>query len=107
MDCNECKKNIKDFLSDSLNNKSTIEFIEHVKACDECMEELSIEFLVSEGVKRLDSATSFDLNKELDDKIKESMYKAQFYKRFSIGAVIVTVVAAFLLGLFLSTLFAY
>ncbi len=107
MTCNDCKKNIKGFLNDSLNSKTTIEFIEHVKSCDECMEELSIEFLISEGVKRLDSATSFDLTKELDDKIADSLYKAKFYRYFTVVSVISTVIIAFLLGLFLSTLLSY
>lgn len=107
MDCAECKKKIKEFLAGSLNNKATIEFVEHVRSCDECMEELSIEYIVTEGVKRLDTVTSFDLNKELDDKLNESLSKAKFYKYFAVGIAIVVVIVAFLLGLFLSTLFSY
>lgn len=107
MNCAQCKKCIKDFLNDSLNSKQTIEFLDHVNSCDDCMEELSVEFLVTEGLKRLDSATSFNLENELDEKIKNAYKKAKFYKQFSIVSVIVTVIIAFLLGLFLSTLFSY
>ena len=70
-------------------------------------EELSIEFLVSEGLKRLDTATSFDLDSELNDKINKTYMNAKFYKNFIVISGIVIVVLAFLLGLFLSTLFAY
>ena len=107
MNCSECRKKIKGFLSGSLNNKNTIEFIEHVKSCDECMEELSIEYIVTEGVKRLDSMTSFDLDKELEDKINDSYAKAKYSKYYYWVSGIVIVVVAFLLGLFLSTLFSY
>jgi hypothetical protein len=107
MTCNECKKYIKDFLDDSLNYRHTVDFIEHVRSCEDCMEELSIEYLVSEGLKRLDTATSFDLDTELHDKIDKSYNKAKFYKNFLfiIGSLIV--IFAFLFGFFLSTLFAY
>ena len=107
MTCNECKKHIKDFLDDSLNYRHTVDFIEHVRSCEDCMEELSIEYLVSEGLKRLDTATSFDLDTELHDKIDKSYNKAKFYKNFLfiIGSLIV--IFAFLFGFFLSTLFAY
>ena len=107
MNCYECKKRIKDFLNDSMNSKTCIEFIEHVKSCSECMEELSIEFLVNEGLKRLDTATSFDLERELDDKINQTYSKARFYKNFAFISSFAIFIVAFLLGLFLSTLFSY
>jgi len=107
MDCPECKKRIKDFLNDSLNTKNCVEFVEHVKGCNECMEELSIEFLVTEGLKRLDNATSFDLESELNEKIEKSYNKAKFYKKFMVLSLIAVTISAFLLGLLLSTFFAY
>ena len=107
MDCKDCKKRIKDFLNDSLNSKANIEFVEHVKSCPECMEELSIEYLVNEGLKRLDSATSFDLESELNEKINKAYKKAKFYKNFTFICILSVVTVAFLLGLFLSTLFVF
>lgn len=107
MNCIECKKLIKDFINDSLDNKTTLEFVEHVKSCPECMEELSIDFLVSEGLKRLDNVTSFNLQEELEEKIESSTSKAKFQIQFVVVAVVVTVIAAFLLGVFLSTMFIY
>ena len=97
MDCLECKKRIKEFLNNSMKAKTTVEFIEHVKVCDECMEELSIEFLVKEGLNRLDTATSFDLDKELNDKINKSYSKAKFYSRFMFLCIFAITVIAFLL----------
>lgn len=107
MNCIECKKRIKEFLDDSLNAKKSIEFIDHVRHCDECMEELSIEFLVTEGLKRLDTATSFDLESELDDKLNKAYAKAGFYKNFLFISGVIIAILAFLLGVFLSTMFGY
>lgn len=107
MNCYECKKKIKDFLDDSLNSKNTIEFVNHVRSCKECMEELSIEYLVSEGLKRLDTATSFNLDNELSDKLNEALAKAKFNRYFAAICGIVIFIVAFLLGLLLSTLFTY
>lgn len=107
MDCYECKKQIKEFLNDSMNSKKCIEFVNHVRGCSECMEELSIEYLVNEGLKRLDTATSFNLDHELNEKINKSYSKAKFQKNFTVIAAIVIFILAFLFGLFLSTLFAY
>ena len=107
MNCYECKKRIKDFLNDSLNSKTTIEFVNHVRGCKECMEELSIEYLVSEGLKRLDTATSFNLDHELNDKLNEALSKAKFNRYFGVICGIVIFVVAFSLGLVLSTLFTY
>ncbi len=107
MECYECKKRIKEFLNDSMKSKTCVEFIDHVRSCDECYEELSIEFLVNEGLKRLDNATSFDLESELKNKINKSYSKARFYKTFIVICSITIAIVAFLLGLFLSTLFGY
>ena len=92
MTCNECKKKIKDFLNDSLDNKSVIEFVNHVKACPDCMEELSIDFLVAEGLKRLDNVTSFNLQKELEDKLENSLSKAKFERQFIVVIFVVTII---------------
>lgn len=107
MNCIECKKKIKDFLNDSLNTRQTVDFVNHVNECPECMEELSVDFLVNEGLKRLDSATSFNLEEELKEKLEKSLKNARFSHRFSIIAVILTIVLSFLLGVFLSSFFAY
>ena len=107
MNCNECTKRIKAFLNDSLNSKTCIEFVDHVRGCRECMEELSIEFLVNEGLKRLDTATSFNLDRELHDKLDQAYAKARFNRRFAVIISVAIFGVAFCLGLLLSSLFNY
>ncbi len=54
MDCKDEEKMIPVFLQDELDIKVLNQFIEHIDGCPECMEELSIQFLVAEGLERLE-----------------------------------------------------
>lgn len=66
MNCKEAEKMIPLFLEDDLDTEDMHEFIEHIEKCRECKEELSIQFLVTEGMIRLENGNVFDLQKELD-----------------------------------------
>ncbi|MGN0376272.1 MAG: anti-sigma factor family protein [Suilimivivens sp.] len=65
MTCKEVEKLIPLFLEDDLDTEDLHEFMEHIEKCDECKEELSIQFLVSEGMARLETGNVFDLQNEL------------------------------------------
>ena len=60
---------IPQFLSDDLTTEELREFMEHIENCTDCKEELTIEFLVSEGLARLENGAVFDLQKELSERI--------------------------------------
>ncbi len=66
MNCKEFEKLIPDFITNRLEYKELKAFISHVEACEECKEELTIQFLVAEGMVRLVEGDAFDLQKELD-----------------------------------------
>ena len=65
MACKEIEKMIPLFLSDDLDTEDLREFMEHIEKCGECKEELSIQFLVLEGMSRLELGNVFDLQNEL------------------------------------------
>ena len=65
MDCKQVEKMIPQFLDDDLTTEELREFMEHIENCTDCKEELTIEFLVSEGLVRLENGAVFDLQKEL------------------------------------------
>ena len=69
MDCKQVEKMIPQFLDDDLTTEELREFMEHIENCTDCKEELTIEFLVSEGLVRLENGTVFDLQKELSERI--------------------------------------
>ena len=72
MDCKEFENMIPIFLDEKLNNKQAKEFFAHMESCENCKEELRIQFLITEGTQRLEEGDSFDLNKELDLKLERT-----------------------------------
>lgn len=80
MNCKETEKMIPVFLQDDLDNKMLEQFIEHISSCPECMEELSIQFLVSEGLERLEAGNNFNLKNALDDRVKTAENEIKVYR---------------------------
>lgn len=75
MDCKEVQRNITAFLDEELDGKSAENFLHHIEECPECREELSIQYLVKEGMVRLEEGGSFDLSKDLKELITQSYKK--------------------------------
>lgn len=75
MDCKEVQKNITAFLDEELTGKTAEKFLNHIEECPECKEELSIQYLVKEGMVRLEEGGSFDLSKDLKELVAESYKK--------------------------------
>ncbi|MDE5908109.1 MAG: zf-HC2 domain-containing protein [Lachnospiraceae bacterium] len=72
MTCKDAEKMISLFLEDDLEMDDLRKFLEHIDNCSECKEELTIQFLVSEGMARLESGNVFDLQNELKYCIEEA-----------------------------------
>lgn len=72
LDCKDYEKLIPDFLADKLDSENTEKFIAHIEGCQECMEELSIQFLITEGMNRLEQGSTFELTKELSTLIEDN-----------------------------------
>ena len=65
MDCKEFEKLIPDFFEQKMDFLTLNRFNKHMKECPDCKEELTIRFLVIEGIQRLEDGDAFDLQKEL------------------------------------------
>ncbi len=72
MNCKETEKMISLFLQDELEGKNLEQFVEHIEQCPECKEELSIQFLVSEGMERLEEGNNFNLQNALADRLENA-----------------------------------
>ena len=72
MTCRECEKQIPDFIGRKMDYLGIKRFLEHVDACDSCREELVIQFLIQEGMARLEYGDVFDLQRELQDHLEEA-----------------------------------
>lgn len=81
MTCKEAEKQIPLFLKDSLDEESLSEFIDHIKQCKECKEELAIQYLTVEGLVRLEEGASFALDRELSIKIGQANRQIKINQR--------------------------
>lgn len=95
MKCIEFQRLIHDFINDEILNDDKYifleEFIEHSKECKECYEELEINYMIMEGLDKLenDFKGSFNFKEELQKKLNahdERIYNE--YKINIIGGVI-------------------
>lgn len=80
MDCKETEKKIPSFLQDELDGSMLEEFVEHVEHCPECKEELSIQFLVAEGLERLEEGNNFNLQEELLMKLEGAEHRINVHR---------------------------
>lgn len=101
MNCKEAEKKIPSFLNDELDGDDLAEFVEHIEECPECKEELSIQFLVSEGLEQLERGNNFNLQEALvetldsaDDRIRINriLRHVLFWLELAVAAAIVAAV---------------
>lgn len=85
MDCKETQHCIQLFLKDELDDSAAQKFVEHVRSCNECMEELTIEYLLSEGMSRLENADDIDVQKELEEMLNRTMARVRRKKQLKAG----------------------
>lgn len=99
MDCKEFERQIPDFIEQKMDYRTLTKFMEHLKGCEECKEELSIQFLVREGISRLEDGSSFDLQKELNQRMTAAKVKIRRNDLFlSAGVFLELIAVAFLIG---------
>lgn len=79
MNCKEEEKMIPAFLQDDLDSKAMEQFIEHIESCPECKEELSIQFLVSEGLERLEAGNNFNLQNALLTRLEDARHQVKVH----------------------------
>ncbi len=72
MNCKMTEKLIPKFIDNKLDEYELDEFVAHTDQCEQCKEELSIQFLVSVGMERLEEGGTFDLGGELALKLNNS-----------------------------------
>lgn len=106
MDCKEFEKLIPDFIAGALDYPTLKQFSAHMEECRECREELTIQFLVTEGIQRLEDGSAFDLQKELNGRMEDARRRVRFHGSFMrIGRVMeiaaVCILAAILIWILL------
>lgn len=99
MDCKEFERLIPSFIERKMDFWVLKRFSEHMEHCPDCKEELVIQFLVTEGMQRLEDGDAFDLQKELEVRLLEAKRKMKFHMAFmKTGAVLEVLAVIFLMG---------
>ncbi len=106
MNCIDAQKLIPLFLDDDLDNHELSSFLAHVDSCPECKEELTIQFLVKVGMKRLEDGNTFNLNKELENLLCDSRKKLHARKRLVLVSFVLEIAVASLSALCILLLIA-
>lgn len=101
MDCKEAEKKIPSFLQDELEGKTLEEFVEHIENCPECKEELTIQFLVTEGMERLEEGKSFNLQSALGTRMNAAAHRIRIYRnlQYTLVCLEAAVAAAIIISL--------
>lgn len=97
MDCKEFEKRIPDFIARRLDYPALKRFSEHMEKCGNCKEELVIQFLVTEGMQRLEDGNAFDLQSELDQRLEEAKRKLRFNSRLMHFGIALEILGAVML----------
>ncbi len=105
MDCKEVQSLLSKFIDGTCTREQTKEMREHILNCPDCREELTIQFLVQEGMARVDRDEDFNLDQEIDQFLSPKRSR-HFSLPFSwnvwtilLDALSVIVVVAFILYL--------
>lgn len=100
IDCKGFEKLIPGFIAGDLDYPTLKSFSEHLERCTGCREELEIQFLVTEGMQRLEEGNAFDLQSELAQRLEEVRKKLRFHSTFLyLGTVMEIAAVCMLVGI--------
>ncbi|MBQ8185111.1 MAG: zf-HC2 domain-containing protein [Lachnospiraceae bacterium] len=94
MTCKEAAQFVMPYINDEMTDKEVETFLEHIRGCKECYEELEVYYTLYAGLAQLDSGSdNFDMHNLLEGAIRESEGRVQAHKNFNVIYVISQVVA--------------
>lgn len=100
MNCKEFEKCIPEYIAQKLDYTKLKAFCRHAEECADCREELTIQFLTTEGIQRLEDGGAFDLQHELNQHKEEAKKKIHFHDRcLQAGVVLESIAVCFVLAL--------
>lgn len=94
--CKDAVKLIPQFLEDDLDNRDLSDFLSHVDHCPDCKEELTIQFLVQEGMQRLEDGDTFNLSSELANLLIDARKRLRFRRSLVFFSYVLEVAVAVL-----------
>lgn len=101
MNCKEAEKMIPAFLVKQLNSRDLNQFLLHVEECPECMEELTIQYLVMIGTSLIEEGKSFNLKKALNELLSEAWKAVQKWKILVLASYIAELITLIVMAIIL------
>lgn len=94
VDCKKIEKMIPVYLDNKLSAYEMLALLNHIQECKNCKEELTIQYMVSEGLDRAENEDNYDLLTGLEVRIKESydQIKAHDFVYFGFTFALICVV---------------
>lgn len=104
MNCQNAQSMVLNFINNKLDKEETRAFIEHVRDCKDCWEELEIYYVMLVGLKQLDEGEELaaDFRKKLQNEV-ESRYveiKREAKRKHIAKIITILVTAAILIWMF-------
>lgn len=103
--CKDIEMKITDFINRKLEYRELVQFVEHIEDCENCREELTIQFLIAEGMARLEDGSAFDLQKELNSRMEECRRKIRRHRFMQCISITMEIVAVLASGLIVYLIF--
>ena len=104
MNCQNAQSMVLNFINNKLDKEETRAFIEHVRDCKDCWEELEIYYVMLVGLKQLDEGEELaaDFRKKLQNEVESRYVEIEREaKRKHIAKIIpILVTAAILIWMF-------
>ncbi|MCM1186267.1 MAG: zf-HC2 domain-containing protein [Lachnoclostridium sp.] len=98
MNCKEFERKIPDFINKKMDFLTLQKFNRHMEKCEACKEELSIQFLVMEGMQSLEEGDVFDLQDALSRHLGEARRKIRFHSGCMWLGFLLEVIAALMVA---------
>ncbi|MCI9134449.1 MAG: zf-HC2 domain-containing protein [Lachnospiraceae bacterium] len=96
MTCKEAVQYVMPYINEEMSDKETEAFLEHIKGCKECYEELEVYYTIYAGLAQLDSdSDNLDMHNLLECALQDSRERVRLHANFNILYVLVQVAAVF------------
>lgn len=114
MDCRKTQSLMQAFIDYRLDDDETVEFIDHIRACPKCSEELEIYYTMLNGMRQLEKGSELtsDFTTELAEDMRDRYdqikleKKREYYTRLSVYLTLIFFALSVLAYLVFSTLAA-
>ncbi len=100
MNCLEAQSKIVAFIEDKLNDDEIVDFVRHIRSCENCAEELEIYYTLMVGMKQLDEDQELFTNfkEQMEQKLNIEYKHVQNRRKITGSTVVLIVIAICVIG---------